>query len=288
MYAIGQNHSSNCSKCNRILISIDNTTLRCMECQEEYSKGCGYLLVYDGNNNDVCSNTTCRSVCFTYGIISKCCRGYLVDSDGFQVCTCCGLVVNDTIIHDNMDNTEFEYKSPLIDIYSNNFIPSIIQSISDNIYHTKRKTYPNINKNNLAAYSIYIALITEGVPRPIKEIEIFCGRPNGTICSIVKKVGFPLITNCESSYVSLFINRLTLPYSWNKKINRIITHINLINAKSNIVAALAIFILCEHMSRKHPYFPNPSIQTIANYCNSSIHTIKSHLSQLTKAGIIYI
>ena len=278
-----------CEKCANRLTDIDHFCMKCEKCNKEYSKCCLQPLVFDGVQNDICYNMECRKICFTHGTVSKCCRSYIINNDeGFDVCIGCGFVVGANYSQDFISDLNSVRESEIIDIYHNNFISPDVQTVSDEILNTVLKKNLYIRKNGLYAYCIYTALIIKKNPRPINEIEHFCGADKGSISKIIKKIGIPLITNDVKPYCSMFIDRLNLPFSWNRKTLRIINHLNLENVKPNTLCAMAIFILSTHMTKKRPYFIGPSLLEICNHCSCSVSTVKTHLNKLTKSGIINI
>lgn len=276
--------------CFKKLLKIDDLCLRCLLCMKEYSFCCGVVLINDGNGFEKCSNLLCQKKCFQINSVSKCCRSYLVDNrEGYEVCSQCGLV-NDVYIGTSSNkfneiviNTNDKSSQSLRDICINNHIT---QELTKDIIQTFKDVKQKYSNKNIHNYAIYETFIKHKVNRSQEEVNEMCGNGYNTIPKIIKNLGLSSIVSTDC-FSSVLIARLNLPFSWNKKVFRILNFFDFIDFKPKTVNAIAIFILCVHFKQKSIENINyPNLSKITETCKCSKSSIQRYIQLLTKKNII--
>ena len=101
----------------------------------------------------------------------------LIESDGFFVCSKCGICKNEPILeHSNSVLRHNEDICTLMaEISENGAIPQQTRLLAQQQCLKWRKNYPNMNLNILKATAIYIACKRDGIPRSLREIASYSG-----------------------------------------------------------------------------------------------------------------
>jgi len=197
-------------------------------------------------------------------------------SDGDQVCTDCGLVLEQLYTNAAFPISE---KKPMI----NNFIADvcmnacIAQSVSDyaiSYFETLKKILGSKYKDEaIAAYAIYEALNRQEVPRTAQEIEHFTGVKLKKLFKIEASLSLPdTLNENPSDYVTRYCALLALDYSAQTVIQTMVKELQdtLGNLKCNCLVAVIIHLYCRYHDKKI------SLKSICNICcisATSVHRV---------------
>ena len=172
-------------------------------------------------------------------------RHELIESDGFFVCSICGLCKNELILEHS--NSVLKYNEDICtiiaDICENGAIPPQTGLLAQQQCLKWHKNYPNMNLNILKATAVYIACKRDGIPRSLREIASYsgiCPKRIGRYDAILNKTHIQLH---PEMYVNRFCAKMSKSFEFIKKT---ISYLDKIPFKYDFnpvtLAALAIYL----------------------------------------------
>lgn len=223
--------------------------------------------------------------------LSECCSAYVIENcDGFDVCSICGLVLNQAEGKSNGILQSYPIRRDILaTICDRGHIPTVIEDeareLVERTSQLLRQRRKRISHLNVISYALYKSLIRHGVPRDAGEVEWLCEASKGCINLIARLLAESIIMGSLSHFLQTFLDQLRLPYNYNSKILRIIRHIKLEGRKPLTVCAVATYIYeSSRIMKGRP--PNVWFSDMCTVASLSQSSILSVIKMLEKRGII--
>lgn len=164
----------------------------------------------------------------------------------------------------------------IADACERGFIPRcIIDKAYDTYLQYKRLTTKRLKHLELIAFSIYVSLIENEIPRIPQEIEYLCDVPAGSISKIERVTSLGVRPPHHYQYTETFAARLNIPYKHVVKIKQLIrVCYELRMVRPQCLNAVMIYLYCQHANYEI------SMSSICSVCSVSPNTIKKLIRKL--------